>query len=241
MAGHSQFANIKHRKGAQDAKKARVFSRLRREILVAAKSGLPDPGFNSRLRYAISAAKKENLPKDKIESAIEEAISGSSGVNYEEVRYEGYGPFGTAFIILALTDNRNRTASEVRAAFSKAGCSLGETGSVSFMFRHVGAIIYPGSIGYEKLFNAGIEAGAIDITEEESGDYSVISNVSDFSLIRDSLEELFGESISSGLKWIPIDIVVINDFEKCEKVSTFLEALEQIDDVQTVEGNFRLI
>ena len=176
MAGHSQFKNIMHRKGAADARRSKLFSKLAREITVAAKLGAPDPGMNSRLRLAIQNARAENMPKDNIERAIKKALGGDAE-NYEEVRYEGYGPGGVAMIVEALTDNRNRTASAVRSIFSKNGGALGETGSVSFMFSRVGQVVYPASAGdADKVLEAAIEAGAEDV---KSDDGHVITTLAD--------------------------------------------------------------
>ena len=171
MAGHSQFKNIMHRKGRQDAARSKMFSKLAREITVAAKSGMPDPAMNPRLRLAVQSAKAESMPKDNIQRAINKAVGGE-GENYEEVRYEGYGPGGVALIVEALTDNRNRTASNVRAAFTKAGGALGETGSVSFMWNRVGEIVYPAKAGgADKVMDAAIEAGADDVELQRGSPY----------------------------------------------------------------------
>src|SRR5690554_5859516 len=183
MAGHSQFKNIMHRKGRQDAARSKIFSKLAREITVAAKSGLPDPAMNPRLRLAINNAKAQSMPKDNIERAVKKA-SGGDSENYEEVRYEGYGPGGVAVIVEALTDNRNRTASSVRSTFSKAGGSLGETGSVAFMFDRVGEIYYPASVGdADKVMEAAIEAGADDVESNEDGHtiYCAFEDIGDVS------------------------------------------------------------
>src|SRR5579884_3632902 len=175
MAGHSQFKNIMHRKGAQDAKRAKIFPKILREIITASKTGIPDPATNPRLRAAVIKARQENMPRDKIEDAIKRGSGQINTENYEEVRYEGYGPGGVAVIVEALTDNRNRTASEVRAAFTKAGGSLGETGSVGFMFDHVGEIVYPvAAASTDDMLEAAIEAGASDV-ESDAENHVVIS------------------------------------------------------------------
>ncbi len=193
MAGHSQFKNIMHRKGRQDAARSKMFSKLAREITVAAKSGMPDPAMNPRLRLAVQSAKAESMPKDNIQRAINKAVGGE-GENYEEVRYEGYGPGGVALIVEALTDNRNRTASNVRAAFTKAGGALGETGSVSFMWNRVGEIVYPAKAGgADKVMDAAIEAGADDVnsSEEVHTITCAFENIGDVSR---ALEAVLGEA-----------------------------------------------
>ena len=201
MAGHSKFSNIKHRKGAQDAKRAKLFTKLQREITVAAKLGQPDPEFNPRLRGAIIAARGQNMPKDRIDGAVKKATAAGEGDNYEEIRYEGYGPAGIAIIVEALTDNRNRTAGDVRSYFTKAGGSLGETGSVSFMFDHVGLIIYDKNIGDdEAVFEAALEAGAEDVQSQEEV-HAITCATDDFSVVRDSLMEKFGDPKVAKFDW----------------------------------------
>ncbi len=192
MAGHSQFKNIMYRKGAQDKKRAKIFTKLIRELTTAARSGLPDPAANPRLRAAIIAARGANMPKDTVDRAIKRGAGGADGENFEEIRYEGYGPGGIAVIVEALTDNRNRTASEVRAAFTKAGGNLGETNSVSFMFDRVGQITYPASVASgEAMFEAAVEAGADDV--DSSGDEHVITCHPDqLNAVRDALDAKFG-------------------------------------------------
>src|ERR1700704_2615296 len=189
MAGHSQFKNIMYRKGAQDKKRAKVFTKIIRELTTAARTGLPDPNANPRLRAAVLAARQANMPKDTVERAIKRGAGGEGGEAYEEVRYEGYGPGGVAVIVEALTDNRNRTASEVRAAFTKAGGALGETNSVGFLFDHVGEIAYP-------MLEAAIEAGASDVDSDPEG-HVVISAPDDFNAVRDALEKDFGSALSA--------------------------------------------
>ena len=211
MAGHSQFKNIMYRKGAQDKKRAKQFARLTREIMVAAKSGLPEPDKNPRLRGAIQAARAANMPKDNIERAIKRAAGGEDDTNYEEIRYEGYGPGGVAVIVEALTDNRNRTASEVRAAFSKHGGSLGETNSVSFMFDRVGVVVYPAAIGSaDDVFEAAAEAGAGDV-ESSAESHEITCDPDDFSTVRDALTERFGDPNEAELTWRPQSTVAIDE------------------------------
>ncbi|WP_253300164.1 YebC/PmpR family DNA-binding transcriptional regulator [Wolbachia endosymbiont of Chironomus riparius] len=240
MAGHSQFSNIKHRKGAQDAKRAQKFTKLIREITVSAKQGLPDPELNPRLRSAIFAARKENLPKDKIEAAIKSATGNISGENYEEIQYEGYGPSSTTLIVHALTNNRNRTASEVRYIFSRKGGNLGETGSVSYLFNHFGLIVYQKeNIDFDDLFNYGIELEVLNIELKES--YIITCKVKDFGKVRDAFYAKFGEPELARLSWQPKDLLEIQDKELIDKVSVLVEALEDNEDVQYVEGNFTFI
>jgi YebC/PmpR family DNA-binding regulatory protein len=239
MAGHSQFKNIMYRKGAQDKKRAKQFARLTREILVAAKSGLPEPDKNPALRGAIQAARAANMPKDNIERAIKRAAGGEDDTNYEEVRYEGYGPGGVAVIVEALTDNRNRTAGEVRSAFSKHGGTLGETNSVSFMFDRMGVIVYPAKVASaETVFEAAVEAGASNV--ESSGEqHEVTCDPDDFSAVRDALTERFGDPESAELTWRPQTTVEIDD-EKAQTMLKLLDALDESDDVQRVAANFEI-
>lgn len=239
MAGHSQFANIKHRKGAQDAKKAKLFTKLQREITVAAKTGQPDPNFNPRLRNAIIAARSCNMPKDKIEAAIKKASSVGEGDNFEEIRYEGYGIGGVALIVQALTDNRNRTAGEVRSIFTKAGGSLGETGSVSFMFDHIGLIQYKSQIcDEEKMFEAALEAGANEV-ESDADFHTVICSPNEFSIVRDALIEKFGDPEVARLDWKAKDLIKLN-LEQAQKITKLVDNLEDSDDVQLVSGNYEI-
>ncbi|MDN5247910.1 MAG: YebC/PmpR family DNA-binding transcriptional regulator [Wolbachia endosymbiont of Tyrophagus putrescentiae] len=240
MAGHSQFSNIKHRKNAQDAKRSQKFTKLIREIAVAAKSGLPDPELNPRLRSAIFAARKENLPKDKIDTAIKNATGNVAGENYEEIQYEGYGPAGTTLIVHALTNNRNRTASEVRYIFSRGGGNLGETGSVSYLYNHVGLIICQAEgISLDDLFNFGIELEVLNVEENSSEkSYIITCEVKDFGKVRDAFYTKFGEPELARLSWQPKDLIEINDKELADKICALVEALEDNDDVQYVEGNF---
>jgi YebC/PmpR family DNA-binding regulatory protein len=237
MAGHSQFKNIMHRKGAQDAKRAKVFTKLIRELTTAARSGQPDPAANPRLRAAIQAARVANMSKDTLERAIKRGAGNDAADNYEEVRYEGYGPGGVAVIVEALTDNRNRTAGEVRAAFSKNGGALGETNSVAFMFDRVGEIVFPASAASaEALFEGALEAGAEDVQSDEDG-HSVTCAQDDFAAVREALEKTFGEPKSAKLVWKPKTTTPVEG-EKAETLFKMIEVLEDSDDVQTVYANF---
>ncbi|MFP3944177.1 MAG: YebC/PmpR family DNA-binding transcriptional regulator [Alphaproteobacteria bacterium] len=238
MAGHSQFKNIMYRKGAQDAKRSRMFSKLAREITVAAKLGGPDADANPRLRLAIQAARGQNMPKDNIERAIKKA-QGNDSENYELVRYEGFGPGGIGVIVEALTDNRNRTAGEVRSTFSKHGGNLGETGSVSFMFDHVGAIVYPPETGdMESMLEAAIEAGADECESSDDG-YEFICRDDAFNEVREALEEKFGEAKSARLIWKPQSVVAV-DGDAASSLLKLLDTLEDNDDVQQVYANFEM-
>jgi YebC/PmpR family DNA-binding regulatory protein len=238
MAGHSQFKNIMHRKGAQDAKRSKMFNKLAREITVAAKSGLPDPAANPRLRAAILAARAQNMPRDRIDRAVKQGTpGGGDDTNYEEVRYEGRGPGGVALIVEALTDNRNRTASEVRTAFSKNGGSLAETNSVAFMFDRVGAIYYPIAVAdADAMLEAAIDAGAADVISDAAG-HEVISSLEDFAAVRDALDAKFGGAESARLTWKPQNTVTLDE-TAATGLLKLIDALEDNDDVQTVEGNF---
>lgn len=237
MAGHSQFKNIMYRKGAQDKKRAKVFTRLTREIQVAAKMGGEDPGSNPALRTAIAAARKENMPKDNIERAIKKGSGGGDDNNFENVRYEGYGPGGVAMIVDALTDNRNRTASEVRAAFSKFGGNLGETNSVSFMFNRVGQIVYPAEVGSaDDVLEAAIEAGAENAESSES-EHEITCPVEDFNTVREALEAALGEPQSAGLTWKPLNTVAVDEDQAGTLIKLF-DTLDDNDDVQQVSANF---
>ena len=239
MAGHSQFSNIMHRKGAQDKKRAKVFAKLIREIMVAAKTGLPDPAANPRLRAAMAAARGANMPKDNIERAIKRGAGGEDGVNYEEIRYEGFGPGGISIIVEALTDNRNRTASEVRAAFSKHGGNLGETGSVNYLFDRVGAITYPLEVGSaEKVFEAALESGAEDVESDSSG-HVVICSADEFNEVREALEKKLGDSEKASLIWRPQTTIALGE-EEAEKIIRLIDTLDDNDDVQNVSANFEI-
>lgn len=239
MAGHSKFKNIMHRKGAQDAKRAKMFTKVGREIIVAAKLGGGDPMANPRLRTAIAAAREVNMPNDRIKRAIESATGAGNSEDYVEMRYEGYGPGGVAVIVEALTDNKNRTASELRTAFGKQGGNLGETNSVSFMFERVGRIIYPASkAGAEDMFEASVEAGANDCASDEEA-HEIVCAVEDFSAVRDALEEKFGAAEKAGLVWKP-NIMAEVDEEQAASVLKLIDALEDNDDVQSVYTNFEV-
>jgi len=237
MAGHSQFKNIMHRKGAQDARRARQFARLIREITVSARSGLPDPAANPRLRAAAAAAREANMPRDTIERAIRKAAGGGQGEDYAEVRYEGYGPAGVAIIVEALTDNRNRTASDIRSAFAKHGGALGETNSVSFLFSRLGSVRYPASAASEDdMLEAAIEAGADNVESGPDG-HEVTTSVEDFFAVRDALEARFGPPEAAKLDWRPGSTVTLDE-DKAAAVMKLLDALDDSDDVQNVYANF---
>lgn len=239
MAGHSQFKNIMHRKGAQDARRARQFAKLIREITVSARQGLPDPAANPRLRAACAAARSNNMPRDTIERAIKKASGAGGTADYVEVRYEGYGPSGTAIIVETLTDNRNRTASDVRAAFSKHGGTLGETNSVSFLFNRIGVVRYPAqAASADDMLEAAIEAGAEDV--ESSPDAHEIRCAADnFFAVRDALEQKFGEPEEAKLDWRPTTQVRLDE-EAARNVLKLIDALDDLDDVQNVYANFEI-
>jgi YebC/PmpR family DNA-binding regulatory protein len=238
MAGHSQFKNIMHRKGRQDARRARTFTRLIREVQVAARHGSPDPAANPRLRMALQAARAANVPKDNIERAIHRG-SGADGESYDEVRYEGYGPGGVAVIVETLTDNRNRTAAEVRAAFAKLGGALGESGSVSFQFDRVGEIHYPAEAADpDAMLEAAIEAGAEDCRSSEEG-HDIVCAPDDLSAVRDALEERLGPPEEARLGWRPQATVPLSP-EHADTLFRLLETLDDNDDVQRVIANFEV-
>jgi YebC/PmpR family DNA-binding regulatory protein len=238
MAGHSQFKNIMHKKGRADKARSKLFSKLAREITVSAKLGMPDPAFNPRLRAAIIAAKAENMPKDNIERAIKKAAGGDSE-NYDAIRYEGYAPGGVAVIVEALTDNRNRTAGEVRAIFTKNGGNLAETGAVSFMFNHVGVVEYDAEVASaEAMLEAAIEAGAEDVISDENG-HQIFTAPDSLNDVTKALEAKFGEPRKSALLWKPQNTVAVDD-ESGEKVLKLIEALDDSEDVQNVYANFEV-
>ena len=238
MAGHSQFKNIMHRKGRQDKARSKLFGKLAREITVSAKLGLPDPAFNPRLRAAVLAARAENMPKDNIERAIKKS-QGAETENYDEIRYEGYGPGGVAVIVEALTDNRNRTAGEVRAIFSKNGGNLAETGAVSFMFNHVGVVEYDAkTAGADAMLEAAIEAGAEDVVSNEDG-HQVMTTPDTLNDVAKALEARFGEPLKSSMIWKPQNTVALDD-EAGEKVLKLIDSLDDSDDVQNVYANFEV-
>ncbi len=240
MAGHSQFKNIMYRKGAQDAKRAKVFTKIIRELTVAAKTGLPDPAANPRLRAAMIAARDANMPKDTMERAIKRGAGGDDGTAYEEVRYEGYGPGGVALIVEALTDNRNRTAGEIRTAFTKAGGNLGETNSVSFMFERKGVIVYPAkAASADAMFEAALEAGA-DNVESDAEAHEVHLRASRISpRVRDALEAKFGAAREAKLQWRPLNTVPVEG-DAAESLLKLIDVLEDNDDVQIVSANFEM-
>ncbi|MEM6481436.1 MAG: YebC/PmpR family DNA-binding transcriptional regulator [Pseudomonadota bacterium] len=236
MAGHSKWANIQHRKGRQDAVRAKLFSKLSKEITVAAKMGDPDPEKNPRLRLAVKEAKGQSMPKDNIERAIKKA-AGGEGDDYEEIRYEGYGPGGVAVIVEAMTDNRNRTASTVRSTFTKAGGNLGETGSVGFMFERKGAVSYPVEVGdADTVLMAAIEAGAEDVESGEDG-HLIWCADTDLNDVSNALEAELGESESTKLAWRPTTTTEL-DLDGMQKLMRLIEALEDDDDIQNVTTNF---
>ena len=236
MAGHSKWANIQHRKGKQDAARSKMFSKLAKEITVAAKMGDPDPDKNPRLRLAVKAAKAVSMPKDVIDRAIKKSLGGDAA-DYTEIRYEGYGAGGIAIIVEAMTDNLNRTASNVRSYFTKAGGNLGQTGSVSHSFDRVGEITYPLSAGdADTVMMAAIEAGADDVQTDEDGHY-ITCAVESLSTVSDALEGVLGESTESKLIWRPQTRTEV-DLETAQKLMKLIDLLEEDDDVQTVTHNF---
>ena len=238
MAGHSKFKNIMHRKGAQDKKRSSMFSKLSREITVAAKMGLPDPDMNPRLRAAIAAAKAQSMPKDNIQRSIDKASKGD-GENYEEIRYEGFGPGGVSLIIEALTDNRNRTATNVRTAVSKNGGNLGTAGSVSHGFDRMGQITYPAKAGdAEKVFEAALEAGAEDVASSEEG-HEIWTAQDALHEVARALEPVLGEAEGAKLAWRPQTMVDVGE-EDAAKLFKLIDALDDDDDVQTVWGNYEV-
>jgi YebC/PmpR family DNA-binding regulatory protein len=238
MAGHSQFKNIMHRKGRQDAARSKLFSKLAREITVSAKMGLPDPNMNPRLRAAIIAARAENMPKDNIERAIKKSQGGDAD-SYDEIRYEGYGPGGVAIIVEVMTDNRNRTASDVRSVFTKSGGNLAETGAVSFMFDRVGVVEFDASVATaDQMFEAAIEAGADDVVSSASG-HEIYAAQDHFREVAKALEAKFGEPRKAALTWKPQNTIALDD-EQGEKVLKLMESLEDHDDVQNVYANFEV-
>src|SRR6187200_1792165 len=238
MAGHSQFKNIMHRKGRQDAQKSKLFGKLAREITVAAKLGTPDPNMNPRLRAAIIAARQENMSKDSIERAVKKA-SGNEGENYDEIRYEGYGPGGVAVIVEALTDNRNRAASDIRSFFTKSGGNLGETGSVSFMFDRTGIIEYDAKVASDDaMLDAAIEAGADDVVSGEAG-HEIYASTEGYRDVAKALEAKFGEPRKAALIWKPQNTVAVDD-ETGEKLLKLMDLLNEHDDVQNVYANFEI-
>ena len=238
MAGHSKFKNIMHRKGAQDARRAKKFARLTKELQVAVRGGT-DPSSNPRLRSALSACRAVNMPKDNIERVIKKAEDGENS-NLEEIRYEGYAPGGVALIVDALTDNRNRTAAEVRSSFTKYGGNLGETGSVSFMFNNVGQIVYKKNIMSEdEIFDIAIEVSANDVKADENN-YEIITSVNEFNNVREKLESILGVADQAELIWYPENNVQIDDERKATSILKLLDTLDNCEDVQGVYGNFEI-
>jgi YebC/PmpR family DNA-binding regulatory protein len=238
MAGHSQFKNIMHRKGRQDAAKSKLFGKLAREITVAAKLGMPDPAMNARLRAAIIAARAENMSKDSIDRAIKKS-QGGDAESYDEIRYEGYGPGGIALIVEVMTDNRNRTASDVRSTFTKHGGNLAETGAVSFMFDHVGVIEFDVKVASaDAMLEAAIEAGADDVVSSENG-HEIYASQDGFHEVAKVIEAKFGEPRKAALIWKPQNTVAVDD-DKGEKLLTLIETLNEHDDVQNVYANFEV-
>lgn len=237
MAGHSHFANIKHKKGAQDAKRAKLFTKILKEVTVAVKTGQPDPDFNPRLRNAIIEARSNNIPKDRIDAAIKKVTSGVDTSTFEEIRYEGYAPGGIAVIVESLTDNRNRTAGEVRSIFTKSGGSLGETNSVAFMFDKVGIIEFDKKVASdEEIFEFSLENGASEI-ESNDETHFIITEIENFAEIRDKLIDKYGDPLYAKIQWKAKDLIKIEDEERKEKILKMTDALEDCDDVQSVTLN----
>ena len=238
MAGHSQFKNIMHRKGAQDKKRAKVFTRLIRELQVAVKSGT-DPDSNPRLRAAMLAARAANMPKDNIDRVLKKAEGGGDDANFDEIRYEGYGPGGVALIVDTVTDNRNRTASEVRSAFTKYGGNLGESNSVAFMFDRVGQLIYPvAAASADDMFEAALEAGADDVESAEES-HEITCAPEDFNAVREALDTRFGAPDEAGLTWKPQNTIALDE-DKAATLLKLLDVLDDNDDVQSVSANFEI-
>ena len=239
MAGHSKFANIKHRKGAQDAKRAKLFTKLTREIMVAAGSGQPDPEFNPRLRAALATARKAGVPKDRLDTAIKKGAGEIEGENYEEMRYEGYGPGGVALLIDALTDNRNRSAADIRSAFSKHGGNLGESGSVNFMFDQVGLLEFPADVASnDEMFERAAEAGADNVESDEEW-HVITCQPDEFSTVRDALTESYGDPETARLAWQPKEPMVLDE-DQATSILKLVDVLEDNDDVQYVYGNYTI-
>jgi YebC/PmpR family DNA-binding regulatory protein len=240
MAGHSKFKNIMHRKSAQDAKRSKNFGKLIREIMVAIKTGTSDVEFNPRLRTAISSAKAANLPKDKIENAIKKASSSQDDTNFEEIRYEAYAPGGVALIIEALTDNRNRTASDVKSSISKHGGNIAEPGSVIYMFDKFGFIEYhDSSVSEGDMLDAAIEAGADECISDD-GNHEIYCDPTNFNEVNDLMSQKVGDPSAACLHWKPKNLVIITDVEQAEKLLKLVEVLEDNDDVQSVSGNYQI-
>ncbi len=238
MAGHSKFKNIMHRKGAQDRKRAQLFARLGKEIMISAKMGGGDPDSNARLRLAIQTARGQSMPKDNIERAIQKGAGGGEGTDYDEIRYEGYGPGGIAIVVEVMTDNRNRSAAEIRSIFSKGGGNMGETGSVSFMFDRVGRIQYKPEVGdADAVFEAALEAGAEDVSSSEDG-HEIVCAVEDLNDVSAALEESFGEAAETGLIWKPQTLTEVASEDAATSILKLMDNLDDNDDVQNVYANF---
>ncbi len=239
MAGHSKWANIKHKKGRADAVRAKAFSKLAREITVAAKLGGGDPDMNPRLRLAVATARGQSMPKANIEAAILKGAGGGESEDYIDIRYEGYGPGGVAIIVESLTDNKNRTAGDVRSIFAKGGGNLGETGSVGFMFDQVGEIVYPANIASaDEIFEAGVEAGAMNVESDEEF-HTIITEANDFAVVNEAMEKKFGEAERAGLAWHANTDADIDE-ETATSVLKLVDALEDNDDVQKVYTNLNV-
>lgn len=239
MAGHSQFKNIMHRKGAQDAKRARIFAKIAREIMVAARSGLPDPNSNPRLRAALASAWAANMPKDNVDRALKKALGGDDGTVYEEVRYEGYGPGGVAVIVETLTDNRNRTASEVRSHFNKYGGNLGETGSVGFCFERIGILHFEkNKFTFDQIFEAAVEGGA-DNVEPMDDVWEVTCSMEAFATVRDHLIENLSDPLQAKVIWRPLSTTPCDE-DTAKTLIKLMDVLEDNDDVQNVYANFEV-
>lgn len=240
MAGHSAYSNIMHRKGRQDAKRAKVFTKIGREITVAAKLGSPSPEFNPRLRAAIIEARKNSMPNDRIKRAIDSAIGGGDANNYEETRYEGFGPGGVSIIVDCLTDNRTRTSNEVRTIFNKRGGNMGESGSVAYMFDRVGLLEYPkDKASDDAMFEAALNAGA-DNVDSSGAVHEITCKPDDFADVRDALAKAYGDADKAALAWKPNLHVDVTDEEQAKSLIGLIEALEDNDDVQTVTANFNI-
>ncbi len=237
MSGHSQFKNIMHRKGAQDKIRAKIFAKLAREITVAAKTGLADPEMNPRLRLAIQNARSQNMPKDNIERAIAKGTGGADTTNYEELRYEGFGPGKVAVIVEALTDNRSRTAPNLRSIFTKNGGAMGETGSVTFNFEHIGYIEFPAAVASpDAMFEAALEAGADDVASDDET-HEITCRPEDLATVREALEQKFGTPNAARMDWKPMVQTPVSDLETAQKLMSFIDLLNEDDDVQRVITN----
>ena len=239
MAGHSKWANIQHRKGAQDAKRAKRFAKLVREVIVAARQGVPDPEHNARLRTAITAAKAQSVPKENIDRVLKKAQGGADDVNYDELCYEGFGPGGIALLVDAMTDNRNRTAAEVRSIFNKHGGALGASGSVNYLFERIGSVHYASdAASADEMFEVALEAGASDCESDTDG-HEISCAIEDFGDVTDTLSERVGAPEDAGLTWKPQTTIQIEE-QAAESLFKLMEALDDCDDVQTVSANFEV-